>query len=132
MDLCEPAIASLDRQASAIEASLYQGVSLPTEVLFYDPETGQPWPDDAPIRRAWTAILKRAGVRYRCPYQTRHTYASMMLSAGEDPTYIASQLGHRDWAMIRKVYARWIPGVRSDAGHRGAAALAALDPLPCS
>ncbi|MGH9168431.1 MAG: site-specific integrase, partial [Acidimicrobiia bacterium] len=63
--------------------------------------------------------------RYRYPYQTRHTYASLMLSAGEDPTYIAAQMGHRDWAMIRRVYARWMPGVRADAGSRGGAALAA-------
>lgn len=97
-----------------------------TAPVFHDPETSRPWTDDAPIRRAWTAALERAGVRYRCPYQTRHTYASMMLSAGEDPTYIAAQMGHRDWAMIRKVYARWIPGVRADAGSKGAAALAAL------
>jgi integrase len=128
VDLFEPAMAALV-QASlipAVEPSSWQANEQDVPFVFYDPGTGQPWPDDAPIRRAWTAALVRAGVRYRCPYQTRHTYASMMLSAGEDPTYIAAQMGHRDWAMIRKVYARWIPGVRADAGSRGAAALAAL------
>jgi integrase len=115
VDLCEPAMAALT-----------EVVSFPLLVVFLDPATGQPWPDDAPIRKAWTAALERAGVRYRSPYQTRHTYASMMLSAGEDPTYIAAQMGHRDWGMIRKVYARWIQGVRADAGRRGAAALAAM------
>lgn len=114
VDLFELAMAALTKHAQTFG------------VVFLDPETGQPWPDDAPIRRAWTAILKRAGVRYRCPYQTRHTFACMMLSAGEDPTYIAYLLGHADWAMIRKVYARYMPGVRADAGSRGAAALAAL------
>lgn len=127
VDLCVPAQAAL-MGAHAV----YEGERLPTEAVFHDPETGAPWPDDAPIRKAWTAALLRAGVRYRCPYQTRHTYASMLLTAGEDPTYIAAQMGHRDWGMIRKVYARWIPGVRPDAGSRGAAALAALDPLPCA
>lgn len=46
-------------------------------------------------------------VRY--PYQTRHTYASMMLSAGENPMWVAQQMGHSDWAMIRRVYGRWMP-----------------------
>jgi integrase len=124
VDLFEPALTAL---AELAEVSGHpQGGALPVGVSFYDPDTRQPWPDDGPIRQAWTATLERAGVRYRCPYQTRHTYASMMLTAGEDPTYIASQMGHRDWGMIRKVYARWIPGARTDAGHRGAAALAAL------
>jgi integrase len=139
--LYEPAIAALmdqgrhadppqlplgSQHAGAGPAGLSQRASSWEGIVFYDPETGQGWPDDAPIRRAWTAALKRAGVRYRCPYQTRHTYASMMLSAGEDPTYIAAQMGHADWGMIRKVYARWIEGVRVDAGHRGAAALSQL------
>jgi integrase len=133
VDLCEPALAALTEAWAKpdIEPPSWLANQQGVAFFFYDPETGQPWPDDAPIRRAWTAALLRAGVRYRCPYQTRHTYASMMLSAGEDPTYIAAQMGHRDWGMIRKVYARWIPGVRADAGRRGAAALAALSPLPC-
>ena len=147
VDLCGPAIAALAEQAQCsfvgrhvtgrsmpeladLTAQVSDG--FPPGELFYDPETGAPWPDDAPIRKAWTAALQRAGVRYRRPYQTRHTFASMMLSAGEDPTYIAAQMGHADWGMIRRVYARWIPGVRGDAGHRGAAALAALDLLPCA
>ncbi|WP_316867790.1 site-specific integrase [Ralstonia mannitolilytica] len=33
-------------------------------------------------------------MRYRKPYQTRHTYASMMLSAGEYLMWVARQMGH--------------------------------------
>jgi integrase len=37
-------------------------------------------------------VLSRdAEVRYRYPYQMRHTYVSMMLSAGENPAWIARQ-----------------------------------------
>ena len=52
---------------------------------------------------------KTAGVRYRRPYQTRHTYASMMLSAGEHTMHVSSQMGHADWTMLIKVYAQWMP-----------------------
>lgn len=70
------------------------------------------------IWRIWQAALKRAGVRYRNPYQTRHTYASMMLSAGEHPMWVAKQMGHADWTMIARVYGRWMPSADAEAGTR--------------
>ena len=57
-------------------------------------------------------------MRYRRPYQTRHTYASMMLSAGESPMWVAQQMGHSDWTMIARVYGRWIPEAAPDAGQK--------------
>jgi integrase len=70
------------------------------------------------VWRIWQAALKRAGVRYRNPYQTRHTYASMMLSAGEHPMWVAKQMGHADWTMIARVYGRWMPSADAEAGSR--------------
>lgn len=52
------------------------------------------------------------GVRYRSPYNARHTCASMMLSAGMDPAYCAEQLGH-SLEMFLRVYSRWIDDGRS-------------------
>lgn len=62
--------------------------------------------------------MKKAGVRYRRPYQTRHTYASMMLSAGEHPMWVAKQMGHTDWLMIGRVYGRWMPSSDTNAGGK--------------
>ncbi|KTD43020.1 tyrosine-type recombinase/integrase [Legionella parisiensis] len=43
--------------------------------VFHNPRTNQPWETDHQIRRtAWIHTIKRAGIRYRNPYQTRHTY----------------------------------------------------------
>jgi integrase len=53
-------------------------------------------------------ILRKAGVRYRNPYQTRHTFASTLLSSGANPLYVAKQMGHRDTEMITRNYGRWI------------------------
>lgn len=89
--------------------------------IFHNPRTGEPWDRDAPIRKtAWIPALERAGVRYRYPYQTRHTFASTMLSAGEHPMWVANQMGHRDWSMIIKVYGRWIPSIDPSAGKKAA------------
>lgn len=90
--------------------------------VFHDPRTGEPWSGDKAIREwHWRGLLKRAGVRYRYPYQTRHTYASTLLSAGENPVWVASQMGHKDWVMIVRTYGRWIPSVDPTAGEKAAA-----------
>lgn len=49
---------------------------------------------------------KRAKVRYRRPYQIHQTFASMMLSAGEHPMWVAQQMGHKGRAPIIRVYGK--------------------------
>ncbi|MBO0369254.1 site-specific integrase [Pseudomonas putida] len=87
--------------------------------VFQNPRTLQRWAGDQPIRKTmWHPAMKKAGVRYRRPYQTRHTYASMMLSAGEHPMWVAKQMGHSDWTMIARVYGRWMPSADQEAGSK--------------
>ncbi len=89
------------------------------ERIFHNPKTNKPWEIDSQIReRGWLPAITAAGVPYRNPYQTRHTYASMLLSAGENPMWVAQQMGHEDWGMIRKRYGRWIPEVDKTAGSK--------------
>ena len=47
-------------------------------------------------------------VRYRNPYQTRHTYASQLLSGGENQLFVAQQMGHKTTEMIMRHYGRWV------------------------
>jgi len=87
--------------------------------IFNDARTSAPWSGDQALRLGpWRRALRAAEVRYRYPYQMRHTYASMMLSAGENPAWIARQMGHADWGMIRRTYARWMPDVEPNAGEK--------------
>ena len=87
--------------------------------IFHNPKTNRPWETDGQIRKtAWMPLLKAASVPYRNPYQTRHTYASMLLSAGEEPMWVAHQMGHKDWGMIRKRYGRWISDINPSAGSK--------------
>lgn len=89
--------------------------------VFQNPQTLARWAGDQPIRKMlWQWAVKRAGVRYRYPYQTRHTYASMTLSAGEYPMWVAKQMGHADWSMIIRRYGRWMPDAEDQAGSRAA------------
>lgn len=112
--LLSPALQALEAQ----KAFTYdQGLE-----VFQNPRTLERWTGDQPIRRTlWTPALKKAEVRYRKPYVTRHTYASMMLTAGESVQWVALQLGHRDWAFTARVYAKYIKEDAPRAGEKAEA-----------
>lgn len=79
-------------------------------LVFPDPRTDKIWTDDEPPRELyWRPLLKKLGIRYRSPYETRHTYATMMLMAGVAPAYGARQLGH-SVEMFLRTYSKWIDG----------------------
>ncbi|HWK69547.1 MAG TPA: tyrosine-type recombinase/integrase [Burkholderiaceae bacterium] len=56
----------------------------------------------------WANLIRRAEIRPRPPYQTRHTYACWNLTARGNLAFIAKQLGHNDYSMLVQVYGRWI------------------------
>lgn len=59
----------------------------------------------------WNLSLRRCKMRYRVPYQTRHTYTTLALHlAGTLPGYVARQLGHANTGMLFRVYSKWIDG----------------------
>lgn len=56
----------------------------------------------------WSNVQRRAGIRHRRPYQTRHTYACWCLTARGNLAFIAKQIGHKDFTMLVEVYAKWM------------------------
>ncbi|QII84207.1 DUF3596 domain-containing protein [Bordetella hinzii] len=84
------------------------------EYVWLDPRYGTPWTDEQAFRRGfWTPCLKRLGIRYRRPYNMRHTYATMMLMAGMTPAFCARQMGHSIEVFLR-TYAKWLDGAQND------------------
>jgi integrase len=87
--------------------------------------------------RVWYPLLRNLGLRKRPPYQMRHTAATLMLAAGENPEWVASILGHSTTEMLFRVYSRFVPNLtRSDGlafaglvnGHFGTAAVQTSSP----
>ncbi|RDU99169.1 Arm DNA-binding domain-containing protein [Trinickia dinghuensis] len=119
--LLAPALAALNAQKAH---TLLQ----PDGAIFHNPgwrgRGGGRWKGDNQIWKVWGTTLKNAKVRYRNPYQTRHTYASMMLSAGESEMWVAKQMGHASTAPIRRNYGRWMPTADPHAGERAVARFA--------
>ena len=79
--------------------------------IFENPETGDGYTEERPLRRSyWNPTLKALKMRARKFYQTRHTYATLNLMVGANPMWVAKQLGHANMQMVLTVYAKWIEG----------------------
>ncbi len=61
-------------------------------------------------------------------YQTRHTFASNALTAGEAPSWVAQMLGHTTPEMLFTFYARYIPNRTRRDGSAFASRMAELAP----
>ena len=85
------------------------------EWVFHDRRYETAWADDHAIKKRFMIICRKAGVRYRNPYQTRHTFASNLLSGGVNPLYVANQMGHEGVEMLNRTYGRWIEQGSDDA-----------------
>jgi len=59
-------------------------------------------------RTYWRPIFEKIDIAYRNPYQMRHTFASMMISNGEDILWVSKMLGHTTSAITLTMYARYI------------------------
>ncbi|ATX79965.1 integrase [Mariprofundus aestuarium] len=92
------------------------------DYVFHNPNTNRNWNDDIKFRKiAWEPTVKRAKIHYREPKQMRHTYASMMLTAGENIAWVSQQLGHTSIQTTLKRYARWIPKMNNGSGTKAVA-----------
>ncbi|MBJ8937875.1 site-specific integrase [Citrobacter koseri] len=77
--------------------------------VFEDPKTYKPWASaDAIRKKAWVPTLRKAGIRYRNPYQTRHTYATRLISRGVNLFWLAGQMGHKGPEMLFRHYGRYL------------------------
>ncbi|UZD66228.1 site-specific integrase [Marinobacter sp. AN1] len=73
--------------------------------------SGTPLSHNNVTKRVWYPLLRHLGLRKRRPYQTRHTAATLWLAAGENPEWIARQMGHTTTEMLFRVYSRYVPNL---------------------
>jgi integrase len=64
----------------------------------------------------WKPGLKKAGLAPRSLYQTRHTFATLMLDAGEHPGWVQKKMGHETMQMIYEKYYSYIKNYDRDEG----------------
>ena len=81
-------------------------------------------------RRLWYPLLRHLDLAPRKPYQTRHTAATLWLAAGENPEWIARQMGHATSEMLFRVYSRYVPNLTRQDGSAFDALLEEQQNLP--
>lgn len=62
----------------------------------------------------WKNVLKFCGLDYRVLYQTRHTFATLMISYGEDVVWVSRMLGHANVRITLEVYTKFIPNQKKE------------------
>ncbi|GAA9151263.1 site-specific integrase [Helicobacter pylori] len=61
------------------------------------------------FQKAFKALLKALNLKDRKLYTTRHTFASLMLSQGEEAMWVSKTLGHKDLNTTYSTYSHYIP-----------------------
>ncbi|MCG3068531.1 tyrosine-type recombinase/integrase [Helicobacter pylori] len=61
------------------------------------------------FQRHFKKLLKALNLKDRKLYTTRHTFASLMLSQGEEAMWVSKTLGHKDLNTTYKTYSHYIP-----------------------
>lgn len=87
-----------------------------SEWVFHNENTNKPYSSSDIVSDKWRTMVRRINIKYRNCYQMRHTYASTLLSNGENVMWVASQMGHANAEMILKRYGKWIPK-KNDNGY---------------
>ena len=113
------------------EALLAQRQRTGDQPFVFSSANGAPIDNDNFTHRVWYPLLRHLGLEARRPYQTRHTCATLWLAAGENPEWVARQLGHVDTTMLFKTYSRFIPNLtRRDGSAFNALVASVIDPVP--
>lgn len=82
----------------------------------YCTRNGKPLDNKNVTNRVWYPLLRYLGITQRRAYQTRHTAATLWLAAGENPEWIARQMGHTTTEMLFRVYSRFVPNLTRQDG----------------
>jgi integrase len=99
--------------------------------LVFAGERGRPLDAQNLAYRTLKPILRAAGLptRFRW-YDCRHTCATLLLAAGENPKVVSERLGHSTVAFTLDRYAHVLPGMQEGAAERLEAVLTRPAPEP--
>jgi len=97
--LLPPVVDALTQQIRAMDRK--------SPYVFLD-RSGRPMTPDHVRKVIWKPALKKAKIPYRPLIQTRHTFATMMIDAGEDIGWVQRMLGHSSLQMIYTKYYSWM------------------------
>jgi integrase len=102
------------RQARLASAGEYQDHG-----LMFASENGAPLDERNIVHRHFKPLLKRAKLPATLRlYDLRHTHATLLLLAGENPKVVSERLGHASVALTLDVYSHVLPSMQHAAADR--------------
>ena len=67
------------------------------------------------LRKEFQALQNRLNITpLRVLYYTRHSFASIMLSRGEEPMWVSVMLGHENLSTTLKNYTKYLPNQKRE------------------
>lgn len=81
------------------------------ESYVFRTKNGMPLDNKNFNNRVWKPLLRYLGIKLRRPYQMRHTCATLWMASGENPEWVARQLGHTSTQMLFQTYSRYVPNL---------------------
>ena len=109
-------IRDVDLLDSAIQAlKMQEAISkLRSEYIFIN-ENGRPLSKQY-LGRKFAHLLSLCGLRLRPACQMRHTFVTLHLAAGENPSWVQRMIGHSTLKIMLGTYNRYIPNLKGTDG----------------
>lgn len=101
-------IREIDLLPPVREALLSQIEAQGGKTYLFSHKSGKPFRKSADFVGFWTSVLNEARLKYRTFYTTRHSFASIMLSEGEEAMWVSKMLGHENLNITLEYYARFL------------------------
>ena len=78
-------------------------------VLFFNPNTKKRFFDADRLHPHWKKLLNKCNIPYRVMYNTRHTFASLMIKNGVNIAKVSQTLGHKNINETLTIYTKFLP-----------------------
>jgi len=111
VELCPRALSVLNRQLVLRERHVAEGKIHHDHVFFKD--DGEPISSLQYVYGRWCSTIDRLAIRYRPPYNARHSCVSWHLMIGKNLLWCSTQFGHSVQVMLTN-YGRWISGATDE------------------
>ena len=112
------AVATLkEHRLAQLEARLKAGPAWEDNGLVFTTATGRPI-HPRNVTRTLESVLKRAGLPPIRFHDLRHSHATILLTAGENPRVVQERLGHAQISLTLQTYSHVLPDLQRQAAEK--------------
>ena len=92
-----------------LEEQIQKAKDVGVMILFFTPKTKKKFYDADKLDVYWKKLLTKLNMPYKVKYNTRHTFATLMIK-NDAPIHIVSQtMGHKNIQETLEIYAKFLP-----------------------